>query len=98
LNLTYRQPLIHGYAIGLKEEEPYGWIEFNDDRDALGRVESVFFLPLGDTEYWSAPIVQHCGQLLVKDPTLENVFNRFGIGSVWNSVWMGMKHEKTAIM
>src|SRR5262249_15158642 len=35
--LPYRQPLAQGYAIGLKDEEPSGWIEFDDDRDAPGR-------------------------------------------------------------
>jgi hypothetical protein len=96
--LSYRQPLVHGHAIGLKDENPYGWIEFDDDRDALGRTEPVFFLYLGEAEYWTAPKAQYWGLLLVKDPAQEDVFTRVGMGSAWDLGWMDdVECERTAI-
>jgi hypothetical protein len=97
--LSYRQPLVQGYAIGLKDKEPYGWIEFDDDRDALWEKEPVFFLYLGSTEYWTGPKFQYWGLLLVNDPALENVFNRVGMGSMRDLGWMeGFESEMTAIV
>jgi hypothetical protein len=96
--LSYRQPLVQGYAIGLKDE-PYGWIEFDDDPDGLGRTEPVFFLYLGETEYWTPPKAQYWGMLLVKDPGQEDVFNRVGMGSVWDLGWMeSVERERTAVV
>jgi hypothetical protein len=35
----------------------------------------------------------------VKDPALENVFNRVGMGSVWDLGWMeSVEREMTAIV
>ncbi|KAF2667965.1 HET-domain-containing protein [Microthyrium microscopicum] len=96
---AYRQPLIQGFSIGLKDEEPYGWIEFDDDRDALSEQEDVFFLLLAQADYWTKPFPQHWGLLLVKDQVLENTFNRVGMGSAWNLSFMrDFEREVTAII
>lgn len=97
--LAYRQPLIQGYAIGLRDEESYGWIEFDDGRVAPDIMEPVFFLCLEEAEYWSAPQVQYWGLLLVKDTTRHDAFNRVVMGSVWDRSWMASaEHQRTAIV
>lgn len=98
--LAYRRPLVQGYAIDAKDEESCGWVEFDDDRDSLQRTEPIFFLYLAAAEYYcAAPNIQHWGLLLVKDPALGNVFNRVGMGSVWDLDWMeSVERERTAIV
>ncbi|VUC29064.1 unnamed protein product [Clonostachys rosea] len=81
---TYRQPLIQGYSVGSKCQEPYGWIEFDDDRDALSMPEPIFFVHLADGEYYSSPLIQHWGLILVRENGYNNRYNRVGMGSLWD--------------
>lgn len=83
----YRMPLHQGYVIGLPDEDPSGWAEFDDERDVDGS-EPIFFLHLATVDYWKDPKVEHYGLLLVKDTTQEEVYNRAGIGTAWDITWM----------
>jgi hypothetical protein len=80
--LAYRQPLIQGYGVSSTDLQVTGWIEFDDDRDALRMTEPVFYLHLGKATYWSGPTVQYWGLLVEKHPTRDGAFKRVGMGSL----------------
>ncbi|CAI6091593.1 unnamed protein product [Clonostachys chloroleuca] len=84
-NVTYRQPLVQGYAVGSRREEPYGWIEFDDNRDALAMPEPILFVHLADGEYYTPPLIQHWGLILVKEAGSDSRYSRIGMGSLWDS-------------
>jgi hypothetical protein len=83
----YRTPLHQGYAIGLPDEDPSGWAEFDDGRDVDGS-EPIFFLHLATVDDWKDPKVEHYGLLLVKNTAQKEVYNRVGIGTAWDVTWM----------
>lgn len=75
-----------------------GWIEFDDDRDALTTTESIFYLHLAETMYWSEPHCQYWGLLLETHPTRYGAFKRVGMGSLLNfEILKSLDREDTAI-
>ena len=83
----YRTSLHRGYVVGLPDEDPSGWANFDDGRD-VDRSEPVFFLHLATVDYCKDPKVEHCGLLLVKDAAQKEVYNRVGIGTASDITWM----------
>ena len=83
----YRTPLHEGYSIGLPNDPPSGWVEFDDGLDVDGS-EPIFFLHLATIDYWIDPKLEQYGILIVRDPVQEEVYNRVGIGTTWDPSWM----------
>jgi hypothetical protein len=82
---AYRQPLIQGYAVSATDVQITGWIEFDDERDALALPQPVFYVHLAEASYWDAPQVQYWGLLLHRHPSRSGAFKRVGMGSLWGS-------------
>ena len=83
----YRTPLHEGYSIGLPNDPPSGWVEFDDGLDVDGSAP-IFFLHLATIDYWIDPKLEQYGILIVRDPVQEEVYNRVGIGTTWDPSWM----------
>lgn len=81
--LAYRQPLIQGYAVNSTDGHVTGWIEFDDDRDALIKSKPIFYLHLAETTYWTDPMTQYWGLLLETHPTREGAIKRVGMASLF---------------
>ena len=97
--LAYRQPLIQGYAVNSSDVQVTGWIEFDDDRDALSMTSPVFYLHMGESSYWHEPQIQYWGLLLENHPARDGAFRRVGMGSLWGSEYLTtLERQDTAVV
>jgi len=96
--LAYRQPLVQGYSVGSADTQLAGWIEFDDERDALEITQPIFYMHLGKATYYTEPKVQYWGILLERHPTRNGAFKRVGMGSLYDSDFLkGLERQETAI-
>ncbi|KAH7079883.1 heterokaryon incompatibility protein-domain-containing protein [Paraphoma chrysanthemicola] len=95
---AYRGHLIQAYEVDAGDGKTTGWIEFDDERDALTMAKEVFFINLAEANYWDEPKVQYWGLLLEYHPTRDDVFKRVGMGSLWGSeLFKNLDRQETAI-
>ncbi|KAH7086185.1 heterokaryon incompatibility protein-domain-containing protein [Paraphoma chrysanthemicola] len=95
---AYRGHLIQAYEVDIGDGKTNGWIEFDDERDALTMTKEVFFIYLAEANYWHEPQIQYWGLLLEYHPTRDDAFKRVGMGSLWGSeLFKNLEQQEMAI-
>lgn len=84
----YRGPLFAGFSMFRPDEDPFGWVCFDDGRE-VDITKPLFFLHLATVEYRVDPKTVHYGLVLERVPHDEERYRRVGLGSTWNIDWMG---------